>query len=85
MRRLEEKHKELHEIIRRIVDLKQAGEVEQAEREFEQFEPTSHQVTSLLNVIERHAKQGTGQGPKQAPAPRRAATGSGVDSEWEEF
>ena len=71
---------------------------DQAEREFAQVDPVSHNVVSLLNAVERHAKQDagaerrTGNRPwsnskpkvQTKPAARRAATG-GNDSEWEDF
>ncbi len=70
MQQLEQVHKQLHERIRRVVDLKHAGKSEQADREFQQFEPLSQQVVSLLDAIERHVEKDTSQSTIQASSPR---------------
>ena len=65
MRELEHVHQTLHGVIRRIVEFKHAEQQDQAEHEFEQVEPMSHKVVSLLNAIERLARQESGAGASQ--------------------
>jgi methyl-accepting chemotaxis protein len=57
MKKLEQVHKTLHEVIRGIVALKHAGKSEQAEQEFKKVEPISGQIVSLLDAVEQHATQ----------------------------
>jgi methyl-accepting chemotaxis protein len=65
MQELEKVHQRLHGVIKRIVEFKHGGQQDQAEREFEQVEPISQKVVSLLNAIERQANQESGEGTSQ--------------------
>lgn len=53
MRQVEKPHQELHELIRRIHDLKQRGEMQVAEREYERVGPLSEEIVKLMRAIEQ--------------------------------
>ena len=53
MRELEQAHAELHAIIRRVVDLKNAGDVGGAEWEYKGVRPISDKVMDLLTKVEK--------------------------------
>lgn len=53
MTAVEEPHKQLHEIIRRIVELKDRGERDAAEALYEQVEPLSEQIVELISSLEK--------------------------------
>ena len=69
MRELEQVHRTLHGVIKRIVELKHAGKSAEAEREFEQVEPISQQIVALLNSVEHRVKEHADQGSAKAPTP----------------
>jgi methyl-accepting chemotaxis protein len=48
---LDKPHRELHETIKHIADLKQRGDMEAAEREYEKIEPLSHRIVDLLSAM----------------------------------
>ena len=72
MKKLEQKHKTLHGVIKQVVELKHAGKHEQAEQEFNKVEPISDQIVSLLNAVEQHATGGSSAG--QAASVERRST-----------
>lgn len=53
MRELEGPHRELHETIKRISDLKQQGRNAEAEHEYEKVGPLSEQIVALIMAIDR--------------------------------
>ncbi len=53
MREIDKPHRELHELIRRISELKKRGELQEAEREYERVGPLSEQIVELMRVIEK--------------------------------
>ncbi len=53
MRELEAPHAELHQLIRRIIELKEAGDMAQAEMVFRQIEPLSKEIVAMLDAVER--------------------------------
>ncbi|HEV2728895.1 MAG TPA: CZB domain-containing protein [Terriglobales bacterium] len=56
MKELEQSHAELHATIRRIIDMKKAGEVKGAEREFGKVKPISDKVMTLLTKVEQEVE-----------------------------
>jgi methyl-accepting chemotaxis protein len=55
MRELEQAHAELHATMQRVVQMKKAGNVDGAEREYEKVRPISDKVMGLLNEVEKQA------------------------------
>jgi len=53
MAEVEQPHKEMHELVREILDLKLAGKEQEAERAFSRVGPLSSQIVSMLDRIER--------------------------------
>jgi len=53
MQAIEEPHRQLHAKVKEIVDLKQAGETDQAERELETVNRLSDRIVTLLDQVER--------------------------------
>jgi len=53
MRELEAPHRQLHETIHRIAELKRNGDFDGAEREYEKVAPLSERVIALIEQIER--------------------------------
>jgi methyl-accepting chemotaxis protein len=53
MRQIEQPHKALHELIHHIHDLKQRGDMQAAEREYERVGPLSEQIVELMRKIEQ--------------------------------
>jgi methyl-accepting chemotaxis protein len=53
MRQIEQPHKALHELIRHIHELKQRGDVQAAEQEYERVGPLSEQIVELMRGIEQ--------------------------------
>ncbi len=53
MKKMEKPHAELHTAVKEIVNLKNAGNIQAAEKEFKKIEPLSHKIVDLLNVIEK--------------------------------
>jgi methyl-accepting chemotaxis protein len=52
MTQIEQPHKALHELIRNIHELKQQGDMQAAEREYERVGPLSEQIVELMRKIE---------------------------------
>lgn len=52
MREIEPPHAELHETIKKIVDLREAGRMQEAEKEYDKIEPLSRRIVALLQDIE---------------------------------
>ncbi len=53
IKELEQTHAELHSTVRRVVQMKNAGDVDGAEREFKKVRPISDKVMGLLNDVEK--------------------------------
>jgi methyl-accepting chemotaxis protein len=53
MRQVEKPHKDLHDLIRQIAELKERGDIESAEREYEKVGPLSEQIVSIMQKIEQ--------------------------------
>lgn len=52
VQRLEQLHADVHSGIKRIIELKRAGNTSQAEQEFARLEPASNELLSLLTAVE---------------------------------
>ncbi|HEX8988675.1 MAG TPA: HD domain-containing phosphohydrolase [Rhodocyclaceae bacterium] len=59
LRDLEAPHRELHELIGTLVEHKESGRGEEAERCYAQVEPISRRIVGLLNAIEHKAARAT--------------------------
>jgi methyl-accepting chemotaxis protein len=57
MRQIEKPHRELHELIKKIHDLKQRGELEAAEREYQRIGPMSEEIVSLMKLLQGKVSQ----------------------------
>ena len=55
MQVMEKRHETLHATIREIIDLKEAGKHDEAERRYREIESLSGEIVSLLQVVERKA------------------------------
>ena len=53
MQQIEKPHKDLHDLIRQIADLKERGDIQAAEREYEKVGPLSEQIVSIMQKIEQ--------------------------------
>ena len=53
MQQIEQPHRELHELIRRIVELKYAGDVQQAEEVYHKVQPLSEHIVQMIDTLER--------------------------------
>jgi hypothetical protein len=51
MAQVREPHAEIHELIRNIIDLKERGDIEQAEQEYAKLEPLSEMIVGLIEKI----------------------------------
>jgi methyl-accepting chemotaxis protein len=51
MQQIEKPHRELHELIKRIVDLKKQGDMKAAEREYQRVAPLSEKIVAMMQVI----------------------------------
>jgi hypothetical protein len=51
MSQVREPHAEIHELIRKIIELKERGEIEQAEQEYEKVAPLSDMIVDLIESI----------------------------------
>jgi methyl-accepting chemotaxis protein len=69
LQELDQVHRTMHGVIKRIVELNHAGQHDEAELEFEQVEPVSQQIISLLNVVENHVKEKADRTVTRSPAP----------------
>lgn len=54
MKELEQPHEALHNLIKRIIELKESGHNEDAEAAFTEIEPLSMQIVALLEKIDQH-------------------------------
>ena len=52
MKALEQPHEALHALIKQIIELKDAGQYDDAETAFDEIEPLSEQIVSLLDSID---------------------------------
>jgi methyl-accepting chemotaxis protein len=52
LKQIEKPHQELHELIRRIHELKQRGDMQVAEREYERVGPLSKEIVALMRKLE---------------------------------
>jgi len=52
MSQIEKPHKELHELIKKIYDLKEKGDMAAAEREYQQVGPLSERIVELMQAIQ---------------------------------
>ncbi len=57
MRTMEKRHERLHAVIREIIDLKEAGRNEEAERRYREIEQLSGEIVGLLQVVEGRVTQ----------------------------
>ncbi len=97
MKELDVVHEQMHNLIRKIVQLKNGGQVDQAEREFSSIDTLSKQVVGLLDKIEQKVSSGNEvvmteaaavSTPSKAPAPvQRVVQSTPVSSsdEWDDF
>jgi methyl-accepting chemotaxis protein len=53
MQQIDKPHKELHDLIRLISDLKVRGDMQAAEREYEKVGPLSEQIVAIMKKIEK--------------------------------
>ncbi len=53
MQQIEKPHRELHELIRQIADLKERGDMQSAEREYEKVGPLSEQIVAIMKQIDQ--------------------------------
>lgn len=91
MSKLDQVHEKMHRLIKEIVQLKQEGQLEQAEQKFEQIDPLSKEVVGLLDAIEQQSNQQAAiptppvpspVTPQEKPAAPRAVE---RDDEWASF
>jgi methyl-accepting chemotaxis protein len=59
MQQLERAHKSMHDLAQRVVKLRSAGSLPEAEQEFSKVYETSKEVTALISGLERRVKQQT--------------------------
>ncbi|WJW76425.1 methyl-accepting chemotaxis protein [Thiohalobacter sp. IOR34] len=88
MKDLEQVHKDMHATIKRIVQLKNSGESEAAERLYGNIASMSQEVISLIDALERHVKGEQAAGatmPRSQPARAAVVNQDFDDGEWEEF
>ncbi len=57
MQAIEKPHEEMHQLIKQIIQLKESGEREEAERLYERVAPLSSQIIQLLNRVEETLEQ----------------------------
>lgn len=60
MRTLEKVHQELHEVAKKIVDMKLAGDVNGAKKELTKLEPISNRIVSLVDTVEEQIQEAKG-------------------------
>jgi hypothetical protein len=48
---IEQPHKELHDLIRRVIEAKQRGDMDAAEKHFARVEPLSKRIVDLIDAI----------------------------------
>ncbi len=56
MKLIEQPHTELHRLVREIMNLKNAGDMNAAEKAYNRIGPLSEKIVSLLDVIEKKAR-----------------------------
>jgi methyl-accepting chemotaxis protein len=54
MKEVREPHAEMHSLIRKIIELKNKGQLEEAEQEYEKIGPLSERIVALIGQIEKH-------------------------------
>ena len=57
MQELEQTHVELHAIVKKVVQLKNAGNADAAQQEFSRLAPVSDKVIKLLNAVEQNYEE----------------------------
>jgi methyl-accepting chemotaxis protein len=50
-------HAEMHSLIHKIIDLKEKGNIEAAEQEYEKVAPLSEQIVGLIDAIKQHVSE----------------------------
>ena len=53
MKQIERPHSELHKTVKEIMDLKNSGNIKEAEKAYKKIGPLSSEIVSLLNIIEK--------------------------------
>jgi len=61
MQQLEKKHKKMHALVRQIVELKNAGKLPEAQREFSTVAPLCEEVVALIAKVEQQALSSPGR------------------------
>jgi methyl-accepting chemotaxis protein len=59
MQELEGPHEQLHQIIRQIIELRESGRPDEAERLYERIEPLSQTIVGMLETIEGKVRAGS--------------------------
>lgn len=54
---MEQRHERLHAVIREIIDLKEAGRTDEAERRYREIEQLSGEIVGLLQTVEGKVSQ----------------------------
>ena len=96
MKQLDTVHEKMHSLIQEIVRMKKGGDEEGAEDRFDEIDPLSKEVVSLLNHLEANASQMSAPetvrqtaSATPAAAPRsvapKAAVSAADDAEWASF
>uniref|UniRef100_UPI0009DE8650 CZB domain-containing protein n=1 Tax=endosymbiont of unidentified scaly snail isolate Monju TaxID=1248727 RepID=UPI0009DE8650 len=57
MQTMEQRHERLHAVIREIIDLKEAGRTDEAERRYREIEQLSGEIVGLLQTVEGKVSQ----------------------------
>ncbi|MFW6021884.1 MAG: methyl-accepting chemotaxis protein, partial [Guyparkeria sp.] len=57
MKAIEEPHRQLHQKVKEVIDLKQAGEIEKSERELQTVSALSDRIVRLLDEVERETQK----------------------------
>jgi thioesterase domain-containing protein len=69
MQELEKKHKEMHALVKQVVELKHSGRASEAEQEFSRVTNAAEQVVALITKVEA-----------QVMAPSRAVGAASLDA-----
>ncbi|MFP4463259.1 MAG: methyl-accepting chemotaxis protein [Guyparkeria sp.] len=59
MKAIEEPHRQLHQKVKEVIDLKQSGEIEKSERELQTVNALSDRIVKLLDEVERETQKST--------------------------
>ncbi|MET0065777.1 MAG: methyl-accepting chemotaxis protein [Candidatus Thiodiazotropha sp.] len=57
MQAIDKPHEEMHQLIKQIIQLKESGDLEEAERLYERIAPLSSKIIQLLNRVEEKLEQ----------------------------